>query len=253
MTVRMTWKGQLNLGLVSIPVGMATAVREKDVKFKQFTEDGHAVGRQEFDKETGEILARSDIKKGYEVDGKIVLITDADLESVALESTKALDVVCTVDSIDPMLYASHQWLVPQEGAEAAYDLLVETLAESGQVALAKTVRRSKQHIVAIHSDGSSLIASFLHYADEVVTAPYKAQEAASSLSQHKTLLAKLLADMAQPGAVESFTDEQREKVLALIEAKAAGVEPVISEVTPKDETIDLLAALEASITVKEGK
>ena len=121
------------------------------------------------------------------------------------------------------------------------------------MALAKTVRRSKQHIVAIHSDGSSLIASFLHYADEVVTAPYKAQEAASSLSQHKTLLAKLLADMAQPGAVESFTDEQREKVLALIEAKAAGVEPVISEVTPKDETIDLLAALEASITIKEEK
>jgi len=67
----MTWKGQLNLGLVSIPVGMATAVREKDVKFRQFTEDLHPVGRQEFDKETGEILTRSDIKKGYEIDGKV--------------------------------------------------------------------------------------------------------------------------------------------------------------------------------------
>ncbi len=247
MTVRMTWKGQLNLGLVSIPVGLATAVREKDVRFKQFTEDLHPVGRQAYDKETGEILETSEVKKGYEVDGKIVLITDEELDSVAAESTKALDVVCTVDEIDPMLYASHQWIVPQEGAEGAYDLLVATLAESKQVALAKTVRRSKQHVVAIHSDGTALIASFLHYADEVVQAPYQVSGASADMEQHKALLAKLLAGMKKPGAEQEFTDEQREKVLALIAAKASGQEINLSEQKAKDDTLDLLSALQASI------
>jgi len=244
----MTWRGQLNLGLVSIPVGLATAVREKSVKFQQFTEDLHSVGRQAYDKETGEILSSADVRKGYKVGDTVVLLTDEELESVSLESTKALEVVCTVASVDPMLYDSHQWIVPQEGAEAVYDLLVSSLADSGIVALATTVRRNKKHVVAIHSDGASLIASFLHYADEVVDAPYVAATVGAEMGQHKALLIKLLSGLQKPdNEVASFTDDQRDKVLAMIEAKASGVVVPQETVQVKDATVNLLEALEASL------
>lgn len=254
MAVRMTWKGQLNLGLVSIPVGMATAVREKGVKFQQFTADLHPVGRQAYDKETGEILSSADVHKGFMVGEQVVLLTDEELESVSLESTKALDVQCVVEDIDPLLYASHQWLVPQEGAEAVYDLLVHVLSAASVVALAVTVRRNKKHVVAIHSDGKALLASFLHYVDEVVDAPYQAKPMDAKLQKHRALMTELLTGMLKPvEEVATFTDDQREKVLAMIEAKASGAVVDVIEAPVKDTTVSLLDALEASISGKGMK
>ena len=70
----------------------------------------------------------------------------------------------------------------------------------------------------------------------------------AEMGQHKALLIKLLSGLQKPdNEVASFTDDQRDKVLAMIEAKASGVVVPQETVQVKDATVNLLEALEASL------
>ena len=95
MAPRAYWKGYLRLSLVSCPIALypATSEREK-VSFNQINKTtGHRVRYRKVDAETGAEVPTEDIIKGYEVaKGEYVEITDEEMESVALESTKTIDI-----------------------------------------------------------------------------------------------------------------------------------------------------------------
>jgi DNA end-binding protein Ku len=179
-----------------------------------------------------------------------------ELDGLAPEKTRTIDIEDFVDleEIDPIYYDHPYYLAPDTGAAKAYGLLLGAMQESGKVAIARVVLRSKEQLVAIRpaQDGSVLMMETMIFADEVVPKEdldglpeadeLKVSERESQMAQQ--LIESLVTDF-EPSR---YKDEYREKVLELIEAKAAGAEIVAQPEAPQPTAVpDLMAALEASL------
>jgi DNA end-binding protein Ku len=251
------WSGAISFGLVNVPVKLYSAVSRKTVRFHQLNgKTGHRVAQKRVDSVSGDEVNYEDIVKGYELTKeRYVVITPDELETLDPEKSRTIDIEDFVDlaDIDPVYYDHPYYLVPDKGATKAYGLLLNAMEESGKVAVARVVLRSKEHLVAIRpAPGNVLTMETMLFADEVV-APGElddlpeAQDLKASereLTMAQQLIDSLSSDF-EPG---KYRDEYREKVLELIERKASGEEIAVQPEAPEPKKVpDLMAALEASL------
>jgi DNA end-binding protein Ku len=252
------WSGAISFGLVNVPIKLYSAVSKKTVRFHQLNgETGNRIAQKRTDSVTGEEVPYENLVKGYELTrDSYVLINPDELDALDPEKSRTIDIEDFVDltEIDPIYYDHPYYLVPDKGAAKAYGLLLNAMQESGRVAIARVVLRSKEQLVAIRParDGSVLMMETMIFADEVVPREdldglpeadeLKVSERESQMAQQ--LIESLVTDF-EPSR---YKDEYREKVLELIEAKAAGAEIVAQPEAPQPTAVpDLMAALEASL------
>jgi DNA end-binding protein Ku len=253
---RSIWSGAISFGLVNVPVKLYSAVSRKTVRFHQLNgETGHRVAQKRVDSVTGEEVPYEQIVKGFELTKeRFVVITPEELDSVSPEKTRAIDIEDFVDleDIDPIFYDHPYYLVPDKGAAKAYGLLLEAMRESGKVAIARVVLRSKEQLVAIRPAGDVLTMETMIFHDEVVpTDDLDEVPEAKDLktSDRELKMAQQLIDsLSSDFEPSKYHDEYREKVLELIERKAEGEEIAIQPQAEEPEKVpDLMAALEASL------
>jgi DNA end-binding protein Ku len=254
---RSIWSGAISFGLVNVPVKLYSAVSRKTVRFHQLNADtGHRIAQKRVDSVTGEEVPYEKIVKGFELTkDRYVVVTPEELDSIAPEKTRAIDIEDFVDleDIDPIFYDHPYYLVPDKGAGKAYGLLLEAMRESGKVAIARVVLRSKEQLVAIRpGEGDVLTMETMIFHDEVVPADdLEDVPAAKDLktSDRELKMAQQLIDSLSSDFEPSrYHDEYREKVLELIEAKADGQEIAIQPTEDEPQEVpDLMAALEASL------
>ena len=153
---RSLWSGSLSFGLVNVPVALFSAARDLDVHFHQLHEkDGARIETRRFCAKEDKEVAYEDIGHAYELkSGKTVVLTDAELEAVAPERTRTIEIGSFVDSsaIDPVLYDHPYWLLPtgdSAGTKRAYRLLVEAMGSTDRVALGRFVLRTKEYLVTV--------------------------------------------------------------------------------------------------------
>jgi DNA end-binding protein Ku len=251
------WSGAISFGLVNVPVKLYSAVSRKTVRFHQLNgKTGHRIAQKRVDSVSGDEVNYEDIVKGYELTKeRYVVITPDELETLDPEKSRTIDIEDFVDlaDIDPVYYDHPYYLVPDKGATKAYGLLFNAMEESGKVAVARVVLRSKEHLVAIRpAPGNVLTMETMLFADEVVAPDelddlpeakdLKASERELTMAQQ--LIDSLSSDF-EPG---KYRDEYREKVLELIERKASGEEIAVQPEAPEPKKVpDLMAALEASL------
>jgi DNA end-binding protein Ku len=258
---RAIWSGAISFGLVNIPVKLYSAVSRKTVRFHQIDSESGGRVRQKRVGPDGAEVAYEQIVKGYEIGpDRYVTITPEELESLEPEKTRTIDIedFVDLDDIDPIFYDHPYYLAPDTGAAKAYRLLVDAMDESGKVAIARVVLRSKEHLVAIRPRSGVLAMETMLFADEVI--PPDALDELSTDGEVKTSdreleMAKQLIDsLTADFEPEKYRDEYRERVLDMIERKAQGETVVID--TPAEEPAkvpDLMAALEASIASAKGQ
>ena len=172
---RSIWSGAISFGLVNVPVKLYSAVSRKTVRFHQLNSDtGHRIAQKRVDSVTDEEVPYEKIVKGFELTKeRYVVVTPEELDSIAPEKTRAIDIEDFVDleDIDPIFYDHPYYLVPDKGAGKAYGLLLEAMRESGKVAIARVVLRSKEQLVAIRpAAGDVLTMETMIFHDEVVPA-----------------------------------------------------------------------------------
>ena len=101
---RSLWTGSITFGLVSIPVEVHTAVRDKQLRFHMLTaKDKSRVRFQRVSEKTGRAVDWDDLVKGYEyAKGRYVVLTPKDFEAAALEKTRRIDIMDFVkaDEVD---------------------------------------------------------------------------------------------------------------------------------------------------------
>jgi DNA end-binding protein Ku len=254
MAPRSTWTGTVGFGLVSFPAATCKAVDELDLRFNTFHVVGdefHPIGRKEIDKVTGAEVARADVTRAYVVDGEPVPITDAELDALAPEASKNIEIELFADANDvPTIhYTKHEYLMAGKGGEKAFATLRAAMLDTGTVGLAHTVRRGKEHAIAIRPiDDGAMLVSYLATADEV----RPARETAPSVRADEKLVGvagMLIGKMRGSFSADFATDHQRARTLAMIEAKAAGTytAPDVTPVAPVSEVLDMLSLLEASL------
>jgi DNA end-binding protein Ku len=261
---RSIWSGSISFGLLNVPVKLYSAVARRNIALREIREsDSARIKHRLFADGTDEEVSRDDIVKAYELaEGQYVPLAKDEIEALAPEKSKAIDVLDFVDieEIDPMYFNSPYYLGPKDGAEKAYSLLAAAMESSGKAAIARFVFRNKEHLSAIRASDGVLTLTTMRFADEVVPAdelddafPESKGKVAKKEQQMAEALIESLSTKFDPA---SYRDEYREELLALIERKAEGKEIVASDSEPAKATKapDLMAALEESIAaVKDRK
>ena len=253
---RATWSGSISFGLVSVPVKLYPATRPQAVHFNQLEEDtGARVRYQKISDKTGEELDKDDIVKGYELsDGKYVTFTDEELDELAPEGTRTIDIEDFVDitEIDPMHFDTPYWAAPSgDGAAKPYALLAKAMDESGRIAVGRFVMHTKQHLAAIRPVDGALAVETMLFPDEVVAAkdvdglPARSKVTGKELKAAQQLIDSLTDDWKP----SRYHDTYREELLDRIERKAKGEEITTEPAAEEEgaEVLDLMAALEASV------
>jgi DNA end-binding protein Ku len=259
---RAIWSGSVSFGLVNVPVKLVSATSPKDVRFNQLHDkDGGRINQKRVCSIDGEEVEYSHIVKGYDLGGgRYVLVEPEELQTINPEATRAIDIEEFVDlaDIDPIYFEHSYYLVPDERAERPYALLVEAMDRTGKVALGSFVLRTKQYLAALRPRDGVLVLSTMLYNDEVIglnDLDVPTTKATAPSERELSMAQQLVESLSTEFDPSKYHDTYREKVLELIEKKAAGEE--IAEVPQPEKpapVVDLMAALEASLeAARSGK
>jgi DNA end-binding protein Ku len=259
---RAIWSGSISFGLLNVPVRMYSAVARRNIALREIREsDSARIKHRRFADGTDEEVPYDEIIKAYELTpGQYVPLTKEEMEALAPEKTRSIDVsdFVDLDEIDPMYFDSPYYLGPADGAEKAYSLLAKAMAASGKVAIARFVLRNKENLAAIRSNGEVLTLTTMRFADEVVPAAeleILPEKAAKPAKREQEMAEQLIESLSTDFDPSTYHDEYREQLLKLIERKAEGKEIVAADAeAPKaTKAPDLMAALEESIAAAQGK
>lgn len=254
---RAIWSGSISFGLVNIPIKLYAAVSRKTVHFNQLdSRTGARVRHKKVSAADGEEVPAEAIVKGYELaSGEYVTIDDAELSALDPDASRAIDIEEFVDlaDIDPIFYDSAYLVAPDKATVKPYALLAQAMEETGKVAIARFVMRSKQYLCAVRPQDGRLLLSTMVYADELNDASEIAElddlEGIEVSKKELDMARQLIASLSGDFDPEQFEDTYRNRVLDLIEKKAAGHTEVLAPPTAmeEDKVVDLMAALEASV------
>ncbi|OLB81727.1 MAG: Ku protein [Actinobacteria bacterium 13_2_20CM_2_71_6] len=252
--MRAIWKGAVSFGLVSIGVRLYSATEEKDIRFHQVHRtDGGRIRYKRVCSIDGEEVTYDDIAKGYDIGGgEMVVLTDEDFAELPLTTSHAIEVLEFVpaDQVDPMLYAKAYYLEPEGTATKPYALLREALSDVDRVAIVKVALRQREQLATLRVKDNVLVLNTMLWPDEVRTPNFDfLDEDIDIRPQELAMAGSLIDSMAGDFKPDAFTDNYREALQEVIDAKVEGREIV----TPPEEegappaAVDLMAALRASV------
>jgi DNA end-binding protein Ku len=259
--MRSIWKGAISFGLVSIPVKLYSATEERDVSFHQVhREDGGRIRYKRVCQTDGEEVPYSDIAKGFELpSGEVVVLTDEDFADLPLSTSRAIDVLefVPLEQVDPMYFSKSYYLEPDGAGAKPYVLLREALERSGRVALVKVALRQRESLATLRVRDGVFVLEMMLWPDEIREPSFgflddDIEVRGQELKMAESLIESLSGDFVP----EQYSDNYREALQTLIEAKVAGRE-VVQPSEPAAEAgtvVDLMAALRASVeAAREGR
>jgi DNA end-binding protein Ku len=253
------WSGTLTFGLVSVPVSLFPAQRTTRTSLRMLGPDGQPLARRYFAEKTGEDLDADEVVRGFEVDKeKFVIVTDEELERLAPEKTRDIDLKQFVpaDSIPPIYFERGYFLTPAAGSQKAYKLLAETMEESGLAGIATFVMRGKEYLVAIFSEKGILRAETMRFADELrspadIGLPKKKEAPKATVHKFEKLISTRSKKQFSPSKLE---DKQTESLLKLVkkkQANRANVVKVEEEADTDHKVVDLVQILKKSLGARK--
>ena len=257
MAYRPTWQGNLKLSLVTCPVALYTAINSGgDVHFNLINpKTNNRIKMITTDPDTGPI-ERSELVKGYEVSkGEYILLTNDEINSVKLESTKTIEIERFVpgDEIDRLYWDNPYYLAPDgKLAQEAFGVIRTAMEKSGQIALGRVVIGTRERILALEPRDKGILAYTIR-TDAEVRKPDEIFGGISDKAADPAMIAiaeKIIEQQEGPFDPSQFVDRYEEALKALIEDKKKGHKP--AKVAEPDDTnvVDLMSALRASLGAK---
>jgi len=259
--MRAIWKGSISFGLVSIPIELFPATRREELKFRLLrASDLSPVNYKRVAEADGKEVPWDQIVKGYEYEkGKFVVLKDEDFARVDVEATQTVDIVQFVQlkEIDPLLFYKPYYMEVQKGGDKAYALLRQGLADSGMVAIAKVVIKTRQHLAAVKPQERGLMLELMRFPEELLdVSEFKAPAATTPGKAEINMAKKLIESMSGKWNPEVYRDDYHAVLEKVIEEKArkGGQPPAAPKRPPKTaNVIDLVSVLQQSIQDAQRK
>ncbi|MFP5370998.1 MAG: Ku protein [Actinomycetes bacterium] len=257
--MRSIWRGAVSFGLVSIGVKLYSATEDKDIRFHQVhATDGGRIKYKRVCSIDGEEVEYADIAKGYELpDGQVVILTDEDFDELPLSTRREIEVLQFVDQdeIDPIHFEKTYYLEPEGPAARPYVLLRDALQNAGQVAITKIAIRQRESLAALRVRDGVLVLHTMRWPDEIRTPDFAFLDEDISVRPQELKMAEaLIASMTGEFDAAAFTDDYREAMTALLEAKQSGgeVQQVPEVADDGAAVVDLMSALRRSVERARG-
>ncbi len=254
--MRSLWNGSISFGLVNVPVKMFAATEEKDVRFRTLHKKCNTpIKYQKVCPTCDEEVGPDDVVKAFEYEkGRYVVISAEELEALAVAQTRTIDIVDFVNlkDIDPIYWYKTYYLGPSDTGHKAYALLRMAMEQTGKVAIAKIVLRDKQHLAAVRVLPDCLALAMMYYPDEIrVTSALPDLTKVEVHDNEIRMATQLIESLTAEFEAAKYTDDYRESLLKLIEAKISG--DAVAMPTPErpSKVVDLMDALKASLDMVE--
>src|SRR5438309_5046280 len=253
--MRSIWRGAVSFGLVSIGVKLYSATEDRDIRFHQVhATDGGRIKYQRVCSIDGNPVEYSEIAKGYELpDGQLVILTDEDFDELPLATRREIEVLEFVEQeqIDPIHFEKTYYLEPDGPATRPYVLLRDTLENTGQVAITKIAIRQRESLAALRVREGVMVLHTMRWPDEIRRPGFAfLDEEVPVRPQELAMAESLISTMAGDFDPSAFTDDYREAMQALLEAKQSGGEvqqaPEAAD-AGGGAVVDLMSALRRSV------
>jgi DNA end-binding protein Ku len=259
---RAIWTGVLTFGLVSVPVQLYSATEAHEPRFHEYQRGTKSrIRYKRVNERTGKETDYENIVKGTEVSGKLVMLEQDELDSVAPGRSRSMDVQTFVDfdEIDPVHFARTYYLGPANAeTKKTYALLRDAMGNANRAAIVRFVMRSKEYLAAVRADGDVLVLETMFFADEV----RKPRDEVSNLPgkiklsrQELDMAAQLIDSMTGSWRPSDYRDTYTDRVNKLIRAKSKNADWEPAEEAPEATNVtSLMEALQASVdAAKSGR
>jgi DNA end-binding protein Ku len=256
---RALWHGNIAFGLVTIPVGLHTAVREERVQLHMLTPDGKCrIRRKLVCQDTGKEYEFGETVRGFEVaPDQYVVITQDELQALEPEDGREIEIVQFVDAaeVDPIYFNRPYYLLPEKGAERPYSLLVRALTRSGKIGVAQFTMRDRDYVGTLRVKEDRIILETMYYHDELVEPAALPIAKQSRVPEKEEKLAlTLIETLSGNFTPEKFHNEYNDRVSKLLEQKKKGKPiPKAAKTKKAGKVVDLAEALAASLKNRGSK
>ncbi len=254
--MRSIWNGSLSFGLVSIPVGLAVAQQRQDVSFRTLhRECGTPIKQKRYCPTHERDVSADELVKGWEfAKGQFVVVEDADLEAVALQRSRSIELIKFVElsEVDPLFFDRAYYLAPADDkvARRPYVLLLAALRDTGMAAVGRFVLWGKENLCLVRPIDGALVLQTLYFAEDVRSAQ-EIQESVSGVEVNEaevTMARQLVESLAGSFDATEFVNEHRARVRAMLDAKRAGEEILVpDDVEVAAPVVDIMDALKESL------
>ena len=254
---RAMWKGAIEFAEHKVAVKMYAAVEDRSIRFHLLHKKDLAPVEQHIvRKDTGEEVARADIRKAFALSKHTaVMLEPEDLEKLVPAESRGIQLTRFVapEVLGDQWYERPYYLGP-DGNEASYFALGQALAQTNLIGIARWIMRKKRYVGALTSIDGYLALSTMRRADQVLT--FSGIEPSTGmlprpneLKLAEQLVASIEADF-DPGL---WKNDYRQRLLKLIEAKARGEKLKPVHIKKKSPQENLAASLKASIAAAREK
>lgn len=254
--MRSLWKGAISFGLVYVPVKLYAATEQKDLKFNYLHEKCKTpVQYKRFCPNCQTEVPMEEIVRGYEYEkGKYVILREEDFGIEAAPGPgKNVEILDFVDlaEIDPIYYEKAYYLAPGDGGAKVYELLRRAMEETGKVAVARVVVRSRESLAALRVSGNTLVMSTMRYPDEIrhATALPEMNYQVNLHENEVKMAVSLINSLSAEFRPEKYTDTYRQRLMEVIQSKITGEAVEVPARPETGKVVDLMEALKASINL----
>jgi len=258
MAPRANWKGYLRLSLVSCPIALypASSLSEK-VSFNRINrKTGNRLKQQNVDSETGEVVPRDDIARGYEIGkGQYLIVEDEEFEAVEVESTRTIEIDQFVprNEIDDRYIDSPYYIAPDGLGQDAFAVIRDTIGKMNMVAVGRVVLARREHVIALEPRGRGLLGMTLRYPYEVRDEqPYFEDIPELKLPKDMLDLAShIVSNKSGHFDPSHFEDRYENALIDLLKKKQTGEKIAPARGAPPPRVVNLMDALRASIDAEK--
>ncbi|MDQ0393872.1 non-homologous end joining protein Ku [Labrys monachus] len=262
MAARPFWKGYLKLSLVTCPVAMTPATSESEkVRFHTLNRrTGNRIVSHYIDAVSKKPVDEHDQVKGYpRGEDEYVLLEDEELDAVALESTRTIDIDMFVpaDSIGWIWYDTPHYLTPDDPVgEEAFAVIRDAMRSTEMVGMSRLVLYRRERAVMLEPRDEGIVLWTLRYGDEVRNprdyfATIGSQKAEPKLT---TLVKSLIDERTRRWEPTMVSDPVQDRLLEIIAAKKKGRKrPARAKAAQPDaptNVINIMDALRRSLSAE---
>ncbi|WP_326912910.1 Ku protein [Rhizobium johnstonii] len=263
MAPKYYWKGYLKLSLVTCPVAMSPATSESEkVRFHTLNkETGNRVVSRYIDSVTGKPVKDGNEAKGYaRGENDYVILTEDDLDAVALDTVKTIDIdkFVPADSIEWIYLEKPHYLMPDDAVgNEAFAVIRDAMKADKVFGVSKLVMGRRERAVVLEPRGEGIVLWTLRFGDEVrPEEPYFEGIDEEADPELIPLVQQLIKQKTSRWSPDMVSDPIQESLLKIIAEKKKALKPAKKSAKGKPDAaqasnvVNIMDALKKSVAAE---